>query len=200
MSPSSGTSECMLHGPLTALIIGTSTSSTLEIKCRAYQAFSSSLSQSAGAGHQQIVGLFDRVAVGHASPVGVVVLAGAGVDEHLDLAVAGDIGERVRHLVVCPPVPHQAAAVGVALHEQDAVVSELEPIVRRTGRGTRCIWFVLPLSRLVPRVSVTRWFERSPKRVAAMLAPPVAAVKAQRPCRRATTGAKDSIWDCCTVT
>ena len=43
MSPISGTSECMLHGPLTALIIGTSTSSTLKMRCRAYQAFSSSL-------------------------------------------------------------------------------------------------------------------------------------------------------------
>ena len=43
MSPSNGTSECMLQGPLTALIIGTSTSSTLVIKCLAYQAFSSSL-------------------------------------------------------------------------------------------------------------------------------------------------------------
>ncbi|CNH27495.1 Uncharacterised protein [Mycobacterium tuberculosis] len=43
MSPMSGTSECMLHGPLTALIIGTSTSSTLKMRCLAYQAFSSSL-------------------------------------------------------------------------------------------------------------------------------------------------------------
>ena len=88
------------------------------------------LVQPAGAGHQQVVGLFDGVAVGHPSPVGVVVLAGAGVDEHLDLAVAGDVGERIRHLVVRLPVPHQAAAVGVALHEQDAVIGEFESIVR----------------------------------------------------------------------
>ena len=41
MSPSSATSECMLHGPLTALIIGTSTASTFSISIRPYQAFSS---------------------------------------------------------------------------------------------------------------------------------------------------------------
>ena len=88
------------------------------------------LDQTSGAGHQQIVGLLYHVAVGHAAPVGVVILAGTGVDEDFDLTISGDIGERIRHLVVCPPIPHQAAAVGVALHEQDSVVGELEPIVR----------------------------------------------------------------------
>ena len=42
MSPSRGTSEWMLHGPLTALIIGTSTASTFSMSMRPYQAFSSS--------------------------------------------------------------------------------------------------------------------------------------------------------------
>src|SRR4030095_1472482 len=60
------------------------------------------------------------------SPVGVVVRSGPGVDQHLDLAIAGDVGERVRHLVVGLPVPHQAAALGVALHEQDALLAQLE--------------------------------------------------------------------------
>src|SRR5262249_23745676 len=52
-----------------------------------------------------------------------------GVDQHLDLAVAGEVGERVRHLVVRLPVPHQAAAVGVALHQQDALLAQLEAVV-----------------------------------------------------------------------
>ncbi len=38
---SSGTSECMLHGPLTAAIIGTSTASRFSRSIRPYHAFSS---------------------------------------------------------------------------------------------------------------------------------------------------------------
>ena len=129
MSPISGTSECMLHGPLTALIIGTSTSSTLKMRWRAYQAFSSSLTSPRVPGISMVLGLLGRLAVGQPTPVGVVVLAGTGVDQHLDLAVACDVGERVRHLVVRLPAPHQAVAVGVALHEQDAVVGQLELVV-----------------------------------------------------------------------
>src|SRR5262249_384488 len=53
----------------------------------------------------------------------------AGVDQDPDLAIAGDVGERVRHVVVRPPVPHQAAAVGVTLHEDDALVAPLEAVV-----------------------------------------------------------------------
>ena len=41
----------------------------------------------------------------------VVVLAGSGVDHDLDVAVVGDVVERVRHLVVCAPVPHQVGGV-----------------------------------------------------------------------------------------
>src|SRR4051812_13830049 len=42
MSASSGTSEWMLHGPLTALMIGTSTARMFSISMRPYHAFSSS--------------------------------------------------------------------------------------------------------------------------------------------------------------
>ena len=51
--------------------------------------------QTAGTGHQLILRLFHRITVGHSAPIGVVVLPGPGVDQHLDLAVARDIGERV---------------------------------------------------------------------------------------------------------
>jgi hypothetical protein len=45
MSLRSGISEWMLHGPLTAVIIGTSTASTFSMSMRPYQAFSSSFSR-----------------------------------------------------------------------------------------------------------------------------------------------------------
>src|SRR5262249_10979083 len=92
--------------------------------------------------HREVQGLLHR---GRA-PVGVVVLARTGVDEDLDLPIAGDVGERVRHLVVRLPVPHQTSPVGVALHEQNALVAELELVVvvpilvlgksRSLGHGT----------------------------------------------------------------
>ena len=129
MSPISGTSEWMLHGPLTALIIGTSTSRMLMMRLRAYHAFSSSFRSPRTPWTSVVDRRLGQLAIGQAAPVGVVVLAGAGVDEHLDLAVAGDVGERVGHVVVRLPVPHEAAAVGVALHEQDAVFAQLEPVV-----------------------------------------------------------------------
>ena len=93
--------------------------------------------------------LLGPLAGGQASPVGVVVLAGAGVDEHLDVAVAGDVGEGVRHVVMRLPVPHQASAVGVALHEQDAVVAQLEPVVG-------VLVLVLAVPRALRHQSITR--------------------------------------------
>src|ERR1700761_7317764 len=79
------------------------------------------------------------------------------MNERLDLAVAGDISERVRHLVVGLPAPHQAAAVGVALHEQDAVVSKFELVV---GIAVLVLAESGPLCHRV--VSLPRWsFRRS---------------------------------------
>ena len=54
-------------------------------------------------------------------------LAGAGEDDHAELAVAGDVGTRVTEAVVRFPVPGELAAVGVQLEQQDVVVGLLEP-------------------------------------------------------------------------
>jgi hypothetical protein len=51
------------------------------------------------------------------------------VDHDLDLTVAGDVGERVGHGVVGLPHPVEAVAVGVALHEEDALGAQLELVV-----------------------------------------------------------------------
>ena len=90
------------------------------------------LVQPADVGHRLVYGFFGRFAVGQPTPVRVVVLARPGVDQHLDLAVPRDVGERIRHFVVRLPAPHQTVTVGMALHEQDAVVGQFEMCSWRT--------------------------------------------------------------------
>ena len=55
--------------------------------------------------------------------------AGAGEDDHAEVAVAGDVGEGVGEGLVRAVVEDELVAVGVELHEEDVLVALLEPDV-----------------------------------------------------------------------
>ena len=70
---------------------------------------------------------------------------------HLDVPIAGYIGKGVGHAVMRLPVPLQRAAVGVALHEEDALVAQLELVVLVTVlvlRITRPLDHPIPLDTM----------------------------------------------------